>query len=64
MERQIKQIKQEIEQIKVSNKELQRNVTLNGLDTCKGDGLDEVPDLEYDKIQIDLRLVNLQKKDE
>ena len=36
MERQIRQVKQEIEEIRVQNKDLGRNVNLNGINICKG----------------------------
>ena len=36
MEKQIREVKQEIERLKTSNKNLGRNVTLNGLSICRG----------------------------
>lgn len=45
MQRQIIDINKEIESLRVSNKELSRGVTLNGLNICRGEKSTEVKDI-------------------
>jgi hypothetical protein len=45
--------------MKVSNKDLGRDVTLNGLNICKGERFDQVPDLEYQKAQLEAKRTQL-----
>lgn len=64
MEKQIRQIRQEIEDIKVNNKDLGRNVNLNGISICKGQPFDLVKQLEIEKIKVDDKVAQLKKHEE
>lgn len=59
MEKQVQNVKREIEELRGSNKDLGRDVTLNGLNICKGERFDQVPDLEYQKGQLEIKRTQL-----
>ena len=52
MIRQIHLTKTEIEKLRTENKDMGREVTLNGLNICRGDRYDLVKELESEKLQI------------
>ena len=61
MSKQIQEVKKQIEKLKVTNRDDGREVTLNGLNICRGTKSDEVKDIRYDRDQCEAKRAHMAK---